>query len=398
MPAVERFSWEELLDRAEDAVPALARLAPKNDREGVFPHESIGILHDAGLLTASVGERYGGSGIGHGGIHRLLSVIGRADPSVALIASLTLSAHLREARAPYLPADFYGRLLEDSAREPTLINSLQVEPQLGTPSRGGIPQTVARRVTGGWRVGGHKVFSTGASGLRWMVVLAATDEQEPRVGSFIVEAAAEGVEVLPTWSAVGMRATVSDDVVFRDVFVPEHLAFDLQEAGPRAQPSGPGTAIPSIYLGAAFAARDWLLTFLRSRVPGNLGHPLIDLPRFQAELGEIQLRLTLAEQLLRSIADDADAGRPPSRDLAWAVKTEANRAAIWAVERSVSLIGNPGVSRDNPLERHLRDVLCARIHFPQEDVVIGALGKTASASGGQSDEQLSTAVRIKEHV
>jgi alkylation response protein AidB-like acyl-CoA dehydrogenase len=41
------------------------------------------------------------------------------------------------------------------------------------------------------------------------------------------------------------------------------------------------------------------------------------------------------------------------------------------------LIGNPGLSRHNPLERHHRDVLCSRIHSPQDDMVLLGLGKAA---------------------
>ena len=40
---------------------------------------------------------------------------------------------------------------------------------------------------------------------------------------------------------------------------------------------------------------------------------------------------------------------------------------------------NPGLSRNNPLERHYRDVLCARIHTPQNDPVLGNLGRAAFA-------------------
>ena len=45
------------------------------------------------------------------------------------------------------------------------------------------------------------------------------------------------------------------------------------------------------------------------------------------------------------------------------------------VVRAVALIGNAGLSRRNPLERHLRDVLCGRIHTPQDDVVLTSAGR-----------------------
>jgi len=47
------------------------------------------------------------------------------------------------------------------------------------------------------------------------------------------------------------------------------------------------------------------------------------------------------------------------------------------VEQAVALIGNNGLTRDNPLQRHLRDVLCGRVHTPQDDSVLPAAGRRA---------------------
>ena len=51
--------------------------------------------------------------------------------------------------------------------------------------------------------------------------------------------------------------------------------------------------------------------------------------------------------------------------------------AIRAVELALQLSGNHGLTRHNPLERHWRDVLCSRIHTPQNDAVLVAAGKRA---------------------
>ena len=57
------------------------------------------------------------------------------------------------------------------------------------------------------------------------------------------------------------------------------------------------------------------------------------------------------------------------------VKYITTSNSIRAVEIGLELIGNPGLSRKNPLERHYRDVLCSRIHTPQNDTVCLSLGK-----------------------
>jgi alkylation response protein AidB-like acyl-CoA dehydrogenase len=43
----------------------------------------------------------------------------------------------------------------------------------------------------------------------------------------------------------------------------------------------------------------------------------------------------------------------------------------------MELVGNPGLSRANPLERHHRDVLCSRVHTPQNDMILLAAGRQA---------------------
>ncbi|SCL26988.1 Acyl-CoA dehydrogenase [Micromonospora pallida] len=391
-------------DRAlAELVDDLAGRAAEYDRTATFPAESIAAVHRAGVLTATVGSRYGGPGAGLVETVRLLRALGRGDPSVALIASMTLATHAGQARRGTWPAALYRRVLADSLAGPALVNALQVEPELGTPSRGGVPATTATPVAGGgWLLNGRKTFSTGAPGLRWMLVLARTPDEPPRVGTFAVRADAPGITIEPTWAHLGMRASASHDVVLRDAPVATDAVVELSAGGTTVASQDPATrvwgnaAIPAVYLGVAEAARDWLVRFLHERTPANLGRPLASLPRFESALGEIQVRLIEAAELLRGLAERVDASggeasatapeptapHPASADLGAtgrATKLLVNRAVIWAVEYAVSLVGNPGLSQHNPLQRHLRDVLCSRVHFPQEDTVVTELGRAALA-------------------
>ena len=49
------------------------------------------------------------------------------------------------------------------------------------------------------------------------------------------------------------------------------------------------------------------------------------------------------------------------------IKLTVTNNAVAVVEDALSLTGNHGLSRTNPLERHYRDVLCGRVHTPQDD-------------------------------
>ena len=92
---------------------------------------------------------------------------------------MTLFAHALQAIEPSWPDALYRDALAESAERPVLINALRVEPELGTPARGGLPATTARRTDDGWSLTGRKIFSTGAEGLTWMNVWARTDESRP---------------------------------------------------------------------------------------------------------------------------------------------------------------------------------------------------------------------------
>jgi alkylation response protein AidB-like acyl-CoA dehydrogenase len=380
-----------VLDRLPEVAARLAERAEQHDREGSFPFEGIEQVHAAGLLTATVGAQYGGPDAGLPTVVEILRVLGSADPSVALVTAMTLFTHAAQSVSGSWPERHYRRLLEDSATAPALVNALRVEPELGTPARGGLPATTARQDpdTGDWLLTGQKIFSTGAVGLRWLAVWARTDEETPRVGSFLVRADepghTPGVRIEPTWDHLGLRASRSDDVFFDDVRIPADATSGLVDPTATDPRRDPGLVVwnnlglTALYLGVAQAARDWLITFLNERTPSGLGKPLATVPRFHAEVGQIEAQLIAAVDLVSALALRFDSGDPEAARHAPAAKLIGTRAAIDAVQRAVALIGNNALTRRNPLERHLRDVLCSRVHTPQDDSILAGLGQAALA-------------------
>jgi alkylation response protein AidB-like acyl-CoA dehydrogenase len=280
------------------------------------------------------------------------------------------------------PEALARRVVREAVEGVSLINALRVEPELGSPARGGLPATVARRTPEGWRLSGRKIYSTGAPILRWYAVWACTDEAAPRVGTFLVRADSPGVRIDPTWDHLGLRASGSHDVVLQDVPTPPDHVLDLQPAGTRALADGAFQAemtllLGALYTGVARAARDWLLRFLRERVPSNLGAPLATLARVQEAVGRIEAMLLSSQRLLDGLAHDLDGGTPVGAVQAGLLKTVVMRNAADAVQEALALTSNHGLSRSNPLERHLRDVLCGRVHTPQDDSVLIAAGRAA---------------------
>ncbi|MCK8784391.1 acyl-CoA/acyl-ACP dehydrogenase [Roseomonas sp. NAR14] len=378
--------------RASD-LHALARdfaaAAPLHDREGSFPHANFAALHEAGLLALTVPRRFGGTGAGLAESAEAIGIVAEGCAATALVFAMQLLKHAAAARGGRWPAALHARIATDAVRHGALINALRVEPELGSPTRGGLPATVIRRAPdGGWVLDGHKLYCTGAPGLRWLDVWARTDEDAPRLGHVLVPADAPGVRIVETWDHLGMRASGSHDVVFEGVRLPEENAAELRppaswrDADPE-QAAWNAVALGALYTGVARAARDWVADFLRRRVPSGLGAPLATLPRMQEKVGEIEGLLAVNARLVDATAADTDRGAVPAPGEAALLKTALVENAIRAVEIAASLAGNHAHARGNAIERHLRDVLCARVHAPQADAAHLAAGRARLLEEGR---------------
>ncbi|MFT4149418.1 MAG: acyl-CoA dehydrogenase family protein [Paracoccaceae bacterium] len=364
------------------APETLARIAAAGiaaDRSGSFPTEGIQAVQDAGLLQATVARRYGGPGGGMEALVQIISQIGRADPSVALIVTMTLANHLAQAERGHWPDDYYRQIVAEGRSRPILLNAARVEPDLGSPSRGGLPQTQARRTATGWAISGAKRFVTGSEGLTHHLVWATTDETPARVGTFIVPGDSPGLSIVRNWDSLGMRATSSHDVVYDNVAVPEAHVLDLVDAGKGHQDNlGHAVltlALTSIYLGAGEAAAEAFARFAHDRVPANLGRPIAETERIINAAGEIDLLVGSA----RTILFDALAHHRQDALHLMRARLIVGRHLQEAVGLAVRTLGNPGLAADLGLERHFRDIQAVLVHAPQEDTVLTILGRSAFA-------------------
>ncbi len=390
---------EALVTAARRLAAVLATRADEVDRGGRYSAANIEALWAEGLGSLTLPSALGGAGADLATTAAAVEAVATGDPATALIWVM----HLLQLRAlssgdSGWPEHLVRLVAAESVSGPALINALRVEPDLGSPARGGIPATTAVRSVASdgsavWRITGHKIYSTGSHGLRWMAVWGATAADDPdgqRVGAFLVPADRPGIEIRDTWDHLGMRASASNDVVFHDVEIPLDHAIDLQP--PTAIPVRPGGAavlgwmsalISAVYQGVAVSARDWLVGYLGERVPSNLGASLATLPRFQAAVGEIEVMLHTNARLLADLVGEIDAGGARAEAAgasSSATKVVVARNVISAVELALSLIGNPGLSYHHPLQRHYRNALCSRIHTPQDDAVFASLGRAALLS------------------
>lgn len=379
---------QALLDRARPLALQFAQRATRFDRDGAFPFENFADLRAAGLHTLTVPEEYGGLGANELEYALIIECLGWGDASTALALGMhcanigiLVEGHLWPDRLPWL--------CEQVVEHGALLNAAQAEPEMGSPSHGGMPATHARLdpATGQWRLSGRKIYTTGAPALRYALVLAATErpDQPRRLGTFLVDTETPGVGIERTWDAMALRASGSDDLVLNDALLPPDALLDERAPGtpdPRGALGLPWTTLTlaAIYTGAARAARDEAARFAATRIPTGLGKPIGELPAVRAKLGEMEALLLTSYRLLFGLADDwvtSPQRHAALRGEAPLVKSIATNNAVRVTDLALRVVGGTSLQRTNRLQQLFRDVRAGLINAPLDDVALANAGKAA---------------------
>jgi acyl-CoA dehydrogenase len=240
------------------------------------------------------------------------------------------------------------------------------------------PRGTATKVDGGYVVSGRKVFaSQSPAGTVLSTMFPYEDPDEGLIVlNMAVPMAGEGVTVLDTWDAMGMRGTGSNDVELHEVFVPDERVLARR---PHARLDPPlqvilSHAIPpisAVYLGVAEAARDHAV----ARVTGTAR---AEDPTVQRQVGLMDSRLRVAawalDGALAAVGEDPE----PSMDTVVAVmaaKREVALAGAEVCDLALDVAGGAAYYRTLPLEQCVRDVRGARYHpfTPDESLVHAGL-------------------------
>jgi alkylation response protein AidB-like acyl-CoA dehydrogenase len=152
-------------ERARLLARDFATRAAEHDRNATFPFEHFESLKEYGLLALTVPAEHGGGGAGLFETYEVLGAIAQGDASTALVLAMQYLMHGTIARSPTWSAHIREMVACEAVRHGALINAPRVEPELGTPARGGMPATTAELVADGWRISGHKIYSTGIAAL-----------------------------------------------------------------------------------------------------------------------------------------------------------------------------------------------------------------------------------------
>lgn len=386
---------------ARQLAESFKQRAAIHDQEGSFPHENFDELRAAGLPALVIPEEYEGWGANLLESVLAMETLAIGDGSTALSFTMHVQVMGSAAEARSWPEPLFSRLCRESVERGALINAVATEPRLGSPSRGGLPDTTAEPVytngvfVGGedvgaqdapdaWVINGHKNFASLSPALDYFIIPAAVLDGSGQVARFIVPAS-EHIEIDETWNAMGMRATGSHDVYLRNARVTPD--FMIGRSDPQA--SDPTVSIgnawftltvSAVYVGVAQAALAFAVDYAQNRVPTALGKPIAELESIQRRLGEAELALTQARALLYSVANDWDQLPQRRRELSpllVAAKVTATNNAIQAVDHAMRVVGGASMARSLPMERYYRDVRAGLYHPVVDDQAFPILGRVA---------------------
>lgn len=393
-PATDR--QRRFLALAEPLAHLIAERAAAHDADASFPYENFADLRAAGLLALTIPEAYGGLGANELEYTLTLERLAWGDASTALALGMSLS-NLAQIAAGGLWSERAPSLFREVVEKGATINAAQAEPELGSPSYGGLPATTARRdLSGGWRITGRKIYTTGAPGLRYFLVMATVEEedQQPWIGDFLVPCDTPGLRIEETWDALALRASGSHDLVLENATLSADALLSLRAPGqpdPRAALGLPwgSLTLAAVYNGVALAARDAVAHFAATRAPTALGKPIGELPTVRLRLGEIEELLLASRRVMTGLAADwvtaAPEDRPRLRQEAPLVKTIATTNAARITELAMRIAGGHGLQR-GPLERYFRDARAGLVNAPVEDVVLQNAGKAAVDAARKVEE------------
>ncbi len=361
---------EFALDRSHDEVRKRVRrfveeqVAPHADawdRDKEFPRTAWNALGKEGFAGLPFPAAYGGAGRDILSYAVAVEEISRASAGLGV----TLAVHVSLASQPV-----YGfgneaqkrRYLRPLAQGKVLGSFCLTEP--GAGSDVAAMESRATRTRDGYVLSGRKFFIMNAPVAGTLVVFAMTDKSLAHRGmsAFIVPRKSPGVRIGKIFDKMGIRSSVTSEVVFDEVRVPRENLLGREGDGFRIAMETLDCGRISIAaqsVGIAQAALDAAVAYARHRV--QFGKPIADLEAIRWMVADMATDLEAARLLTYRAAWLTDRGRRHTKEASMA-KLFAASTAIEATRKAMQIHGGYGYMTDLPLERYYRDAKITEIY------------------------------------
>ncbi|MGH2427708.1 MAG: acyl-CoA dehydrogenase family protein [Candidatus Limnocylindria bacterium] len=342
---------------------ARAEIAPgaaERDEAERYDRRLFDRAGELGITGLPYPEEYGGAGMTSFAWALVMEEIAAADMAIAVSLSVHVLSQLPilafgtdEQKQRFLPPMTAGREMGAFAL---------TEPQAGSDA--------AALSLGAWRDGddylltGTKIWITNAGEAARYIVFGTVDRSKGKEGitAFVVEADTPGFRLGSKERKMGIRSTTGYELVFEEARVPVANRLGDEGQGLRVALSALGAGrigIAAACTGLARSALEYAGRYALQRT--QFGKPIAQQEMIQAMLAEMAVGVDAARLLTWRAARMRDAGQPINAASSMA-KWYASDVAMRCATDAVQIYGGAGYSRDNPVERLMRDAKGAQIY------------------------------------
>lgn len=358
----------EAIRIAQELATDFARDAALRDREGLLPLRELDLYSQSGIWSINVPKAYGGPGLSHATLAKVISIVASGDPAVAQIAQ----NHLAILNV----VDLDGRDAQKRQVFDWALRGLRFGNAFSELGGKTVTDFQTRVTFDGHEavVSGEKFYTTGALLAHIVPIVAIGDD-----GAYLVFAdrAAPGLTVTNNWSSFGQRTTASGSVRLEQVRVPRERAVKLRDEANAPSVQGAVSQIiqAAIDAGIARNAIEEAIRFVRTQ-----SRPWVDSGRDRASedpytiaaIGELKIRLHAAEALLEIAGRAIDRGytEPTLENVSEATirtgeaKVLTTQIAIDATNKLFELAGTRSTLASHGLDRHWRNARVHTLHDP----------------------------------
>ena len=339
-----------------------------------FRHEKTDVsifreMGELGLLGPTIAEEYGGAGLNYVCYGLIAREVERVDSGYRSMMSVQGSLVMvpieafgtEEQKQKYLPKLATGELIGCFGL---------TEPNHGSDP--GSMVTRARKVEGGYSLSGAKTWITNSPIADVFVVWAKDDEGQIR--GFILEKGWKGLSAPAIHGKVGLRASITGEIVMDEVFVPEENAFPEVRGlkGPFTCLNSARYGIAWGALGAAEACYEAARQYTLDRKQFN--RPLAANQLIQKKLADMATEISLGLQAVLRVGRMKDEGIAPV-EVTSIVKRNSCGKALEIARMARDMLGGNGISDEYPVARHLVNLEVVNTYEGTHDIHALILGR-----------------------
>ncbi|CAB3783378.1 acyl-CoA dehydrogenase [Paraburkholderia fynbosensis] len=387
MAEAAQFHWEDplLLDQqltedermVRDAAAAYAQDKLQPRVLEAFRHEKTDIeifreMGELGLLGPTIAEQYGGPGLNYVAYGLIAREVERVDSGYRSMMSVQSSLVM-------VPINEFGSDAQKQKYLPKLASGEWIgcfgltEPNHGSDP--GSMVTRAKKVDGGYSLSGSKMWITNSPIADVFVVWAKLEEDgKDTIRGFILEKGWKGLSAPTIHSKVGLRASITGEIVMDEVFVPEENRLP-NVGGLR----GPFTCLNSARygiawgaLGAAEACWHTARQYVLDRK--QFGRPLAANQLIQKKLADMQTEITLGLQGVLRLGRMKDEGTA-AVEITSIMKRNSCGKALDIARLARDMLGGNGISDEFGIARHLVNLEVVNTYEGTHDIHALILGR-----------------------